>query len=362
MTAVPAVRCLVVTDDRALAGGLVDMLTRAPSIEPIGVAAAHRVLAAPPACDVVIVCDEPGRPAVELGAELAAVGRGVGVVALTADTSVDTYRTALSAGVRAVVAAPPTPASLTQAVIEAARGSGAARAHAAGVVTAVASGCGGAGTSAAALALSQAGGGILADLSHGWNDLGVLADVPVTRVMTDLAQIGSALSGALEAVLVPAGNAQMLLGSAEPVPLELLGPGFGTALVRELRGLTPHAVVDAGRLTAGAAREALCASDRMLVVVTPDMRSCLAARSLLTAAARWGAPVADAGLIVNRWSRKAELSLRTIDHTTGCSVAAVVRDQPRAMVGYAALDPVTCIDRGPFRALEALAAPARSAA
>ena len=37
---------------------------------------------------------------------------------------------------------------------------------------------------------------------------------------------------------------------------------------------------------------------------------------------------------MNRWNRLAELSSRSLERTIGCPVQAVVRDRPRAMIGY----------------------------
>ena len=96
----------------------------------------------------------------------------------------------------------------------------------------------------------------------------------------------------------------------------------------------PSGSVDLGRLTASVARETIVGADRILVVVTPDERATLSARAVLTAAARWGAPVEHSGVVVNRWNRRAELSLRAISRTVGCEIAAVVRDRPNRMTSY----------------------------
>ena len=66
-----------------------------------------------------MACDEPGRTAVGLAAELVTACPHAGVIAVTVDPGVETYQSALAAGVRAVVAAPPSPAVFIQAVSDA---------------------------------------------------------------------------------------------------------------------------------------------------------------------------------------------------------------------------------------------------
>lgn len=119
MTAASSTRCLVVASDREFGARLTDMLRRAPSIEPLGVVAPTRALASPPSCEVLVACDEPGRTAVGLAAELVTACPHAGVIAVTVDPGVETYQSALAAGVRAVVVAPPSPAVFIQAVSDA---------------------------------------------------------------------------------------------------------------------------------------------------------------------------------------------------------------------------------------------------
>ena len=71
----------------------------------------------------------------------------------------------------------------------------------------------------------------------------------------------------------------------------------------------------------------------MLVVVTPTRAALEAARALVLAVARWGA-AAEPGIVVNRWSRRADIGLRTISRIVDAPVAAVVRDDRRSMSGY----------------------------
>jgi Flp pilus assembly CpaE family ATPase len=358
VSGVGATRCLVVATDRSLGAQLIEMLKRAPSLEPVGIVAPRQVMASPPSCDVLVACDEPGRAAVAIAAELVTACPYAGVIALTADPGVATYQSALAAGVRAVVAAPPSPSVLIQAVADAARGRRLTGERRRGSITGVVGGSGGVGTSAVALALAQLSGAALVDMSHGWDDLNALAASSAGASLVDLARVGPALAGALRHALVPAGNAQLLASPPDPTALELVGAGLGAAVVRELRETVPAGVVDLGRLTAGVARETIIGVDRIVVVVTPDVRTTLTACTLLTAASRWGAPVETAGVVVNRWNRRAELSLRGVARAVGCEVAAVVRDRPRGMVAYsnAGIDLTEWPVGSPFGVLRALAA------
>ncbi len=360
MSSASSTRTLVVASDRELGARLTDMLRRAPSIEPLGVIAPARALASPPSCEVLVACDEPGRTAVELAAELVTACPHAGVVAVTVDPGVETYQSALAAGVRAVVAAPPSPAVFIQAVSDAARGWVAPRPRRLGSITGVVGGSGGVGTSAVALALAILGDAALVDMSHGWDDLNRTTSTSAGASLVDLARIGPALAGALHTALVPVGDgtAQVLAAPPDPSALELVCAGLGDALVRELRESVAVGVVDLGRLTAGVARETIAGADRILVVVTPDERAALSARAVLTAAARWGAPVEHSGVVVNRWNRHAELSLRAISRTVGCEIAAVVRDRPNRMTSYTngRVDLSVWPERTPLTALRAIAA------
>jgi Flp pilus assembly CpaE family ATPase len=94
-------------------------------------------------------------------------------------------------------------------------------------------------------------------------------------------------------------------------------------------------VVDAGTAAFPAAREAAAAADRTLVVVTPDAYAAAAGRELVTALARAGATSDAFAVVVNRWSRRSELSLRSIARTVGAPVAAAVGRDDAAMSAFA---------------------------
>ena len=100
--------------------------------------------------------------------------------------------------------------------------------------------------------------------------------------------------------------------------------------MRELRTAAP-AVIDAGCAAFPASREVAVAADRTLIVVTPDAYAAAAGRELVTALVRSGASTDAIAVVVNRWSRRSELSLRGIARTVGAPVAAAVGVDAAAM-------------------------------
>lgn len=322
------VRCLLVNADRDLAARVAGICARLPGVELVGSCTALQVFGAPPACDVMIVGDGGDRPASSVAGELAAAQPRVGLVLLVAGADVDTYRAALSAGVSAVVSSVPSPGELASAVVDAARRSDKGTGRRAGAVTAVVGSAGGVGVSVIALALARMVGATLADLSGGWISPIGASDGPSAGSVVDLARIGQALTAAVESITVhhPSG-VRSLPGPAAPELLELLPAGLGAGLVRELRAAGRLAVVDA-------ARQVLVASDRTLVVVRPDLRSVTAARALVDAATGWGVDAERLGVVINRWSHRAELSRRGVERACGCPVLATVRARRRGLVAY----------------------------
>jgi flagellar biosynthesis protein FlhG len=327
----PATRCVLVSSDRELAASIVELVSRAPGAQLVTTLPAAQALARPPACDVLLVGDHPaaGPDGVrELGTAFA----GAGIVLLSRDPDVHTYRDAMAAGVRAVVAIPPTPGRLIEAIGDAARVATGARATPPGRLVAVAGAVGGAG--ATALALARLGGGTLIDLAHGWAGPGRSCGGDTSIV--DLARVGTALAESLDSV---AGEAMpgvpLIPGPDDPELLELLPAGVGTSLAREVRRRWPLTVADVGRVTCAPARELAAAADTLLVVTTPDPRSAAAARSLVTKAAGWGTDASQTALVVNRHGGGSELSPGGVERAVGCTVAAVVRERRRAMRPYA---------------------------
>ena len=332
MSRVQALRCVLVSADRSLAATVSELIARTPGAELTATMAPVRVLAQPPACDVLLVADGPDRTAAEQAADLAAACPHAGIVVLARDPGIETYRSALAAGARAVIDAPPTPSQLVDAIVRAAPAVPATE-RAGGCLLAVAGAAGGVGTTAVALALARLSGGVLVDLGSGWSRLPL--DHAPSGSLLDLGRVGTAVGPALESLIEDAGGLRLLAGPSQRDLTELLPAGVGTALGRELRTHAETAVADLGVVSCDAARELAAAADRLLIVVTGDVRCALAARSLLTSAAGWGVDGDRTVLVVNRCRRSDELSARGVERSAGCRVAARLPDRPRRMHDFA---------------------------
>jgi Flp pilus assembly CpaE family ATPase len=127
---------------------------------------------------------------------------------------------------------------------------------------------------------------------------------------------------------------RLVPGPAGPEIAAALPSGFAAALVRELR-VTAPAVIDAGTAAFAASREVAVAADRVLVVVTPDAYAAAGGRELVTGLTRWGAGTDAIAVVVNRWSRRSELSLRGIARSVGAPVVAAVGADPAGMDAFA---------------------------
>ena len=325
----PVVRCLVVAADPLLGAEMTALADDLPGVQLVGVIAPLRAVAGRlPPCDVALLADPGERGAPALRQLVAGCGRPAVVLARSA--GVDTYRRALAAGARAVLPLPAVPAALGDALVEAAVTSGRSGPAPAGRVTAVVGAKGGAGATTIALALARLSGAALVDMSGSWASLASLLGCRAERSLADLAHVGEGLAAAVASAAVehPCGL-RLVPGPAGPEIAAALPSGFAAALVRDLRAGGP-AVVDGGCGAFAASREAAVAADGAFVVVTPDAPAAAAGRELVTTLARAGS--ADGiRVIVNRWSRRSELSLRGIARTVGVPVGAVVRDDAEAL-------------------------------
>jgi pilus assembly protein CpaE len=326
----PVVRCLVVSADPLLGAEISALVDDLPGAQLVGAIAPLRAVAGRlPPSDVALVAD-PGEASAP-GLRQLVSGCDRPAVVLTRSAGVDTYRRALAAGARGVLALPAVPSALGDALAEAVAAGTIAATAADGRVVAVAGAKGGCGTTAIALALARLAEALLVDLSGSRASLPVLLGCRADRSVADLAHVGDGLAAAVETAAVhhPCGL-RLLPGPVGPELASALPPGFATALVRDLR-TTSRAVVDAGTAAFPAAREATSSADRTIVVVTPDAYAVAAGRELVTALVRAGAGAETTAVVVNRWSRRAELSLRGIARTVGAPVAAVVAEDRRAM-------------------------------
>jgi pilus assembly protein CpaE len=332
----PVVRCLVVAADPAVAAEMAALADDLPSVQLVGaVAPLQAVSGRLPPCDAALLADPGVGEAPGLRQLVAGCGRPA--VVLTRSAGVDVYRRALAAGARAVLALPAVPTALVEALTEATAGDGIGPAVSAdeGRVVAVAGAKGGAGATSIALALTMLGGALLVDLSGGRASLAALLGCAFERSVADLAHVGEGLAAAIATAAVehPCGL-RLVPGPPGPEIAGTLPSGFAAALVRELRTNAP-ALVDAGCAAFMASREASIAADRTLVVVTPDAYAAAAGRELVTTLARSGASSDAIMVVVNRWSRRSELSLRGIARTVGAPVAAAVGIDDAGMDAFA---------------------------
>jgi Flp pilus assembly CpaE family ATPase len=326
----PVVRCLVVAADPVLGTEMAALADDLPGVQLVGAIAPLRAVAGRlPPCDVALIADpgEGGAP----GLRQLVAGCRCPAVVLARGVEVDTYRRALGAGARAVLPLPAVPSALGDALVEATATAGLAAAAVAGRVVAVAAAKGGAGATSIALALARLSGAVLVDMSGSRASLAALLGCRAERSLADLVHVGDGLAAAVETATLrhPCGL-RLVPGPAGPEIAAALPSGFAAALVRELRTAAP-AVVDAGAAAFSASREVAVAADRTLVVVTPDVYAAAAGRELVTALARSGASTDAIAVVVNRWSRRSELSLRGIARTVGAPVAAAVGIDDAAM-------------------------------
>jgi pilus assembly protein CpaE len=328
----PVVRCLVVAADPALCADMAALADDLPGVQLVGTVAPLRAVAGRlPPCDVVLVADPGPAEAPGLAQLVSGCGRPAVVLARSAD--VGAYRRALAAGARAVLPVPTVPATLSDALGEAVATGSPPTAAGAGRVVAVAGSKGGVGTTTIALALARVSGAVLVDLAGARASLAALLGCRTERSLADLAHVGGGLAAAVGTTTVehPCGL-RLVPGPDGPEIASALPGGFAAALVRELR-TEATAVVDVGCAAVPAAHEAAIAADRTVVVVTPDAYAVAAGRELVTVLARAG--VDAMAVVVNRWSRRSELSVRGIARTVGAPVAVTLGTDAAAMHAFA---------------------------
>lgn len=331
-------RCVVITSDPALVAACFAAAEGAAGVDVVASVSRRRVLGGgAPACDVLLVADAPEAPAAGWAEEAARACPRAAIVLLTERADIEAYRSALKVGAGAIAGLPVTSAALAAAVadaVRARRSNGPPPELRTGTVTAVVGARGGVGTSVVALALAVKAGGLLVDMGASRAGLAFALGARPDRSLADLAQAGDALAAGIETVAIehPFGL-RYVAGPPDPDVLAVLPHGWGSELVRELRARERCSVLDVGCAASAAPREALAAADRILVVVTPGRAALEAARALVLDYARWGAP-AGAEIVVNRWSRHADVGLRAISRIVDAPLAAVVRDDRRSMSGY----------------------------
>lgn len=327
-------RCLVVGGDAAVVAALVATLD-APGLHCSGALDPVSALAGPrPACDVILVCDGPGRPALALMAQIQAACPGLPIVIACRTHDIAMHRAALAAGARGLVGLPPQERELALAISSAARGNTERPSQApSGRAVALCSAKGGSGASTAALELARCSRGLLVDMATGFDDAAARLGCAARRTLADLVPLRAELGAdAVRSVACQHPDGMWLIARpAAADGLDLLPAELGPALVRESRAVASLSLFDLGVPRGEMAAQVAAAVDQVLVVTTPDRRS-VSCATLLTA---WldgrGVPGAALSLVVNRWRRGGELSLRGIERAAGLPIAAVVRDHAGRM-------------------------------
>ena len=324
-------RCLVIGADAAVSAsvtaviGATQGLTLAGVLEPATALSGVR-----PACDAVLVCDGPGQPALELGGALIRGGVERPVILLSRTVDLGTYRAALALGARGLLALPPDPADLRTAVGDAAAAPVAREAHSGGSGRAVVvcGAKGGCGTSSVALAIAIPDRGMLIDLAGGFDDVAVRLGCAPPRTLADIAGLGDALGAeALRSLAARHPSGLRLIARAEgPAAHTVVTPTLGRALVREGRLASRLVVLDTGVAGADICASVAQPADRVLVTTTPDTRCVDCAARAVSWLEGAGVPAQSIGLVVNRWSKWEDLTLRGIERRAGAPLLAVVRE------------------------------------
>jgi pilus assembly protein CpaE len=326
----PERRCLIVGSDAAVTASVaaaVDAargLTSAGTQEPAAALSGVR-----PACDAILLCDGPGRPALEIAGALLRGGAAQPVILLSRSVDLAGYRAALAVGARGLLPLPPDPDDLRSAVIDAGELPVSSEApRRSGRAVAVCSVKGGCGASSVSLSLASAAHGLLVDLAGGFDDAASRLRCEPRRTLADVAGLEDALGGdALRSLICrhPSGLG-LVARPASSATAAVVSPVLGRALVRECRLAAGLAAFDLGLAGGDMVAAVSPAADLVLIVTTPDPHSVACASRVV----RWldgvGVPGSSQILVVNRWSKSADLTLRGIERRVGVPLAAVVRD------------------------------------
>jgi MinD-like ATPase involved in chromosome partitioning or flagellar assembly len=107
----------------------------------------------------------------------------------------------------------------------------------------------------------------------------------------------------------------------------MVSPELARAVVRESRAVAALTLADLGVATGEHALAVATSADRSLLVATPHPLVVDCAARAASWLDRRGVPGGSVGLVVNRWSRGGEMSLRGIERAVGVPVVSVVREE-----------------------------------
>lgn len=324
-------RCLLIGADAAVTASVAATIHTAPGLSVAGVLEPAAALSGVrPASDAVLVCDGPGQPALEVARALIRGGVGSPVILLSSTVDLATYRAALALGARGLIGLPPDPVELRAVVADAAATPVGRQADAPG------SGCavvlcgakGGCGASSVALALAYAAGGLLIDLAGGFDDAALRLGCAPARTLADVAGLDDALgSEALRSLAVRHQSGLRLVARPQgPGADAVITAALARALVREGRLASTLVVLDSGVAGRDLGPSVAQPADRVLITTTPDPLAVDCASRAVMWLESSGVPAPSMGLIVNRWSKWEDLTLRGIERRAGVPLVAVVRD------------------------------------
>jgi pilus assembly protein CpaE len=178
------------------------------------------------------------------------------------------------------------------------------------------------------LALASSAEGLLVDLAGGFDDAASRLRCEPRRTLADLAGLEDALGpDALRSLMCrhPTGLGLVARVAASDAAA-VVSPELARALVRECRRAAALAVFDLGVASGDVAAAVAPAAARVLIVTTPDQLAVTCAARTAGWLDRAGVPGSALFLVVNRWLKWEDLTLRGIERRVGVPIAAVVRD------------------------------------
>ncbi|PFG34690.1 AAA family ATPase [Sanguibacter antarcticus] len=204
-----------------------------------------------------------------------------------------------------------------------------------GRVVAVAGAKGGVGTSVytllLSLALARRGAGVVTavdfDLASG--DLAGYLGVSTRKSVVDLAALGDEVSGrSLRETTYPVpGGLRLVPAPDEGEHAEAMSSDTARAIVHALRYESEFAVVDVGSGLDEPRAAVLERADRVVLVLTPDLPALRAARRTLDQWERLAVRKrTDVAIVVNRRTKKDEVTPQVVQRVLGRPVTAVVPD------------------------------------
>lgn len=340
------VKAILVTEDLAVQERTQNLLLESGTIELVRVTSDADEVAevAGRVGDVgVVLVDESVRDGQghALARQLGAMLPLLGLVMLVEEAGPDELVAAMDVGARSVVARTAPLAELvsrlesvaawTAAATNAVGGSdhGSHR----GRVVAVAGAKGGVGTSVVTLllALARRGAGVVTavdfDLASG--DLAGYLGVSTRKTVVDLAALGDEVSGRIlrETTYPVPGGLRLVPAPEEGELAEAMSPETARAVVHALRYETELAVVDVGAVLDEPRAAVLERADQVVLVLTPDLPALRAARRTLDQWERLAVRKrTDVAIVVNRRTKKDEVTPQVVQRVLGLPVAAVVPD------------------------------------